>query len=559
MNPNIPLCAALVLFLGALSASALADALSELPSRWQAELNPVVEADISGAERHMQEAMIESRQEIAALLSSPDPDRAVLAGAYGRLGALALLLEMEAQADACFRNARMLQPDEMRWPYYAGYLAMMAGNLDQALEYLLAAQGIDPEYPTLYLRLGKVRLERSELTEARAALERVGDAPGLATAANYYLGQIANMERRYRDAIVHLDQALATDPQATSIHYPLAQAYRALGENDLAREHLGRFKLKLPDAKDPLLEQLQGATKRSLPAFQKAIHATREGQYATAAKLFAEGLAVDPDNVPARVSYARALYLSDHVDKAEIELEEALTAKPDELLANFLHGVLLQQQGAIEEAADAYRRTLKIDPNHAGALFYLANLHFDTGRYADAAAGYAEAQAAEQEIAPARLLELVARLRAGEPEAEVENAKRLTDLSLQYPDDPMLSYALARLLAAAADPQVRAPEQALEITSRLNLLQPIPPHQRALALSLAANGRYEQAAKIQQQAIAVAAWMAPPAELEAMKQELAGYEKGEIPAAWPQGDILLSPPLFDPVAPFRDYPAAVPY
>ena len=40
---------------------------------------------------------------------------------------------------------------------------------------------------------------------------------------------------------------------------------------------------------------------------------------------FAEGLAVDPDNVPARVSYARALYLSGHADKAGEELEVPLT------------------------------------------------------------------------------------------------------------------------------------------------------------------------------------------------------------------------------------------
>jgi hypothetical protein len=58
----------------------------------------------------------------------------------------------------------------------------------------------------------------------------------------------------------------------------------------------------------------------------------------------------------------------------------------------------------------------------------------------------------------------------------------------------------------------------------------------------------------------MAAWMAPPAEVTVMNNELATYKKGEIPAvAWPEGDPLLSPPPFDPVAPFRDYPAAVPY
>jgi len=548
----------LALGLIAASATLSADTVSVLPAKWQTELSPIPEVDVSGAERLMQEAIVESRQEIAELLAAPEPDKTVLAGAYGRLGALALMLEMETQADTCFGNARKLQPDELRWPYYAGYLAMMAGNTDEALEYLEAAKRIDPDYPTLYLRLGKVYLDRSELDRARNALERIAEAPGLVTAANYYLGQIANLERRHRDAIVHLDAALAADPQATEVHYPLAQAYRVLGKNDLAREHLSRFVLKLPQAKDPLLEQLHGAAKRSLPAFRKAIHATRQGDYVTAAEHFASGLAVDPDNVPARVSYARVLYLSGQGDRAGAELEKALMAKPAELLANFLQGVLLQQQGHSDKAADYYRRILDIDPGHAGALFYLANLHFDSGRYPDAAAGYAKARAAAREIAPARLLELVARLRAGEPEAGV--AARLTELIEEYPDDPMLSYALARLLAAAADLGVRAPEQALQIALRLNLLQPTPHHKRALALAQAASGQFEQATRAQQQAIAMASWMAPPIELETMNRELASFQKGENPAAaWPEGDPLLSPPPFDPLVPFRDYPAAVPY
>jgi tetratricopeptide (TPR) repeat protein len=535
-----------------------ADALSDLPEQWRTELVPIEEADISGAERLMQEAVTEARREVAALLTASEPDRATLAGAYGRLGALALLLEMEAQADACFRNARKLQPRELRWPYYAGYAAMMSGRTDQALEYLEAARAIDPDYPTVYLRLGKVRMDRDELAEARADLEHIADTSGLVTAANYYLGQIANLERRYEDAVVHLEEALAADPGATEVHYPLAQAYRALGKDELARDHLSRFQLKTPGAKDPLLEQLQGATKRSLPTFQKALHATRQGDWATGAELFAKGLAIDSDNVPARVSYARALYVSGHADQAEEELRKVLKAQPDELLANFLMGVLLQQKGWTEEAADSYKRTLEIDPGHAGALFYLANVDFNAGRYEQAAAGYAKARAAEREIAPAPLLELIARLRAGEAEGEI--AKRLTGLSAEHPEDPMPSYALARLLAAAQDPSLRNPERALQIASALTLLQPIPPHQRLLALAKAAEGHFEEAVETQKQAIALFAWMAPPTEQARMQSELRAYERSELPQpAWPQNDPFLSPPPFDPIAPFRDYPAATPY
>jgi tetratricopeptide (TPR) repeat protein len=557
MNPYIPLRAVLALCICTLSTSATGDALSELPARWQGDLIPIEEADISGAERLMKEAVAESREEVAGLLTASEPDPEVLAGAYGRLGALALLLEMEAQADTCFRNARKLQPAEFRWPYYAGYLAMMAGNADQALEYLQDAKAIDPDYPTLYLRLGKVRLDRSELAEARTALERIAETPGLVTAANYYLGQIANLERRHEAAVTHLEKALAADPQADEVHYPLAQAYRALGENDLAREHLGRFQLKAPEVKDPLLEQLQGATRRSLPDFQKAIHATRKGDYPTAVGHFTDGLAVDPDNVPARVSYARVLYLSGRADDARAELEKALSARPDELLANFLMGVLLQQRGELDEAAARYRKTLAIDPGHAGALFYLANLDFGAGRYPEAAAGYTKARAAEREIAPARLLALIARLRSGEPEEKI--AAELAELRTEHAEDPVLSYAMSRLLAAARVPALRAPAQALDIASQLSLLQPIPPHQRALALAQAASGRFDEAIQTQRQALAMGAWMAPPQEQTLMQAELQAFERGELPQpAWAEGDPPLSPP-FDPVAPFRDYPAAVPY
>jgi len=558
MSLRLSLRTALLASLVLASAHAHADALSDPPERWKETLVPVEEVDISGAERLMQEAIPEARAEVASLLEQQDADPASLAGAYGRLGALYLLVEVEAQADACFRSARALQPREFRWPYYAGYLAMMAGNLDPALEYLSQARELDPEYPTLYLRLGKVRLDRSELPEARAALEKIADTPGLRGAANYYLGQIANLERRHEDAVGHLEKALETDPTATEVHYPLAQAYRALGKNDLAREHLGMFVAKTPDAEDPLLDQLQGASKRSLPAFHKGIYSIREGDYTTAAERFAEGLAVDPDNIPARVSYARALYLSGRAGEAAAELAKVVQAKPDELLGTFLQGVLFQQQGELDKAADAYRRTLVIDPGHAGALFYLANLDFGAGRYAEAAAGYTKAQVTDREIAPARLLELIARLRAGESEPEI--AARLADLSAQYPQDPMLRYALSRLLAAAADPPLRNPKKALEIASKLSLEQPIPPHQRALALAQAASGDFEQAAQTQKQTLAMAAWMAPPGEQAVMRAELEAFEKGELPdPAWPEGDPLLSPPPFDPVAPFRDYPAAVPY
>lgn len=287
-----------------------ADALSDLPARWQPELAPVAEADVSGAEALMQQAIASARAEVAALLGADagadtGADRRALATAYGRLGALLLLVEVEALADTSLRNAMTLDPAEPRWPYYAGYLANLAGNLDAAVAYLEQARAIDPDYPTLYLRLGKVRLDRSEPALARAALEevlaRAPEEPRLVSPANYYLGQLALLERRYDDAVRHLQAALAANPEATEVHYPLAQALRATGDEAGARAHLAAFKLRSPEVADPLLDELNAATRQSLPAFKRAIHAIREGDYATGIARLNEGLAVEPGNAAARV------------------------------------------------------------------------------------------------------------------------------------------------------------------------------------------------------------------------------------------------------------------
>ena len=357
----------LVAFLLCLAGTVAADPVAEPPAAWAARLTPIPESDLSGAEPLMREAINTARGQVAGMLMAPDANPQDMARAYGRLGALLVLREVEAPADAAFRNAQALDPDDFRWPYYAGYLAMMSGNADQALTYLERARTLNPDYSPLYLRLGKVQLDRSALPEARAHLERAAQTPGLAAAANYYLGQIANLERRHRDAVAHLEASLAADPQATEAHWPLAQAYRALGQNDLARTHMAQVAPRTPKAEDPLLAELEGAARQSVPAFERAVYAVGQRDYKAAAEQFAAGLAVVPGNRAARVSYARVLYLNGDPDGARRELDAALAGEPPIPLGLFLKALLAQGAGDLAAAEALYRRTLEIDPGHLGA------------------------------------------------------------------------------------------------------------------------------------------------------------------------------------------------
>ncbi len=536
-----------------------ADALAQLPAAWADRLKPVAEADISGTERVAQDSITETRARLGALLADADADSVNLAAGYGNLAALYQMFNINSAAALCWENARQLQPAEFRWTYYAGYLALNEGRTDTALKLLQQARELQPDYAPLNLRMGQLWLDTDQLDKAQAALEAAAAEPGLRAAALYYLGQVDLLRRDYQRAVDHLSEALKIDPQAGGVHYPLAQAYRHLGQEALAREHLARVESKRPAADDPLVTELENVLQTSRRDFGRGLKAIMERDYKTAIAQFEKGLAVDPDNLAARVSYARALYLGGQSDAAEQQLDVVLARDPQQLLASFLLAVLREAQGKSDQAATRYRKILELDPKHEGAHFYLANLLLRQRSYAQAAQHYKGALAAGQDIPPARLLELVARHHAGRADRDI--VAELEKLIKAYPQQSELKYALARMHALSKDPAVRDSVAALTLANQLAPTQPSPPNIAVLALAAAADGQFDQAARLQQQLIDMLGWMVQPQRLESLQDTLASYEEGVMPQqpVWPVDDPELSPAPLNPVEPFRDYPAAVPF
>ncbi len=535
-----------------------ADNLDPLPVTWQDRLQPVPLVDISGAEAIGRTALQRTRENVATLLADPASDPRALAWAFGELGNLYQLFDVHTLAEQCYANARMLDPANFRWVYYAAWLALSDGRLEQALERLQQATRLNPDYPPIQLRLGQVWYDLNQLEKAKEVLQRAAQSPGLRAIALYYLGQIDLLEKRYPEAAERFQEALSLDSQASQLHYPLARAYRAMGDVESARKQLALRGRQMPAVDDPLVAELEALQKGARPLFARGMREVEQGEYELGVRSFQEGVGRDPGNLNARVSLSRALYLAGEPAAAKAELERVLSEDPEQVLGNFLLGVLQESEGADGLAAKRMEKVLQIDSGHAGAHFFLANLLMKEAHFRSAAEHYAAALKGVQDNPPARLMRLVALHRAGGPDAQV--AAELQREMAQHPQQQMLQYAYTRMLALSREEQVQNPARALELARELTTSIAIPPHLEVLALAQAADGQYEQAVALQEQLLFGAAWMGPGTNLERLQRTLDLFREQRLPGEpWPEDDPMLMPPHTDARLVFREYPAAVPY
>ena len=549
-----PLRVALIL---ALPLAASADSLSQLPQPWQEMIQPIAEADLSGAEPQTQKAIQDQRHEVARLLTDQGISNTDLAEGYGRLGALYQLFQVDSAAMGSYRNAMTLDPANVRWAYYAAYHASRTGRPEEALRLYGIAKQLQPDYPPLPLRMGETQLELNRLDEASSSLNAVVDIPGLRAPALYQLAQIDLLQRDYDGAIAKLEEVLRLAPEAKRAHYPLAQALRAKGENQLARQHLASQGSGLPKAEDRMIEELEALNQGARRYFNQAMQASQNQEFKAAAKAFAKGLEIEPDNHNARISYARALYLSGDRAAAATELRKVLDQQPEQALARFLNAILLEGNGEHDQAMQDYRRVLEQEPEHYGAHYCLANRLYQTGSYQEAAAHYRAALQSNPEIPPARLYELLARRLSGAEDAEI--LKALNSLTATHPQDRLLSYTLIRLLLLSDAPQARDFERARQLANELVQQAFIPPHVELQALVAASLGHFEQAAMLQRQILPSLQWLGPESRQEA-NEVLSAYERKEMPqAVWYRDNRMLQAPVTDARLMFREYPAAVPF
>jgi tetratricopeptide (TPR) repeat protein len=167
----------------------------------------------------------------------PIPQTQVLIGrAYRDFGAY-------DRARVALRQALALDPRARRAHYYLGMVEVLdrgADGLPDAIREFQEETRLAPRDPLAHLRLGMALVEDHRAAEALPSLEIAAPSDPPTVDAFHYLGRALLALDRPSDAVVPLRRALELariDMQLGSIHYQLALALRALGEDEEASSH----------------------------------------------------------------------------------------------------------------------------------------------------------------------------------------------------------------------------------------------------------------------------------------------------------------------------------
>ncbi len=467
---------------------------------------------------------LEPRSGAGGPAEAPDPRRG---DAHGALGMLLLAADYPDAAGRCLRNAARLIPGEFRWPYYLGHVYIRLGDLNRAVESFERALTIDPQDLAALVWLVHVRVDLDQPVEAEQLLARAWASHPGAPALLYQGGRASLAARDYAAAVERLEEALRLNPAATVIHYPLAMAYRGLGDLDRARAHLDRGGARsdgrgaeggvLPD---PLMAEIYTLLRSPQSHRDLGLQAAERGDWREAARQFTLGARMAPENPVMRLNLGTALIRSGDAPAALTQLEAAASLDPGFAAPHFLVGTLLERSGRDEEAIDRFRRAADADASMSAARLRLGDALRRTGRFEAALPHYRQVQSEQ-----ARFGEAMALVRLGRYSEALDV---LDAAAARYPGEPSFPHARARLLAAAPDDGLRDGARALALVEGL-----VTDGYRTagvaetMAMALAELGRFAEAVEWQGRAMQVAAGAGQSAVARGMSANLALYQRRE--------------------------------
>lgn len=250
-----------------------------------------------------------------------------------------------------FMEALRINPDSAVAHYYAGVARMQLNQIDQGIYHLRRAVEIAPTVPGTRIALANAYEQVGRMQEAIEELERaIAFAPNTPEArdADRHMRVLQGTllaERGNLDAALQMFSALVQEnPDDPVARFHLARVYLSMNRVGEAIEVLEDLLQRAPN--HPGVRQLLGE------AYERQGEAEKAEEH-----------------------YARAL---------ELLPPQSPVAKNVSMRLNVLRGIRHLNSRELEQAEREFKDVLAIEPNHFGALYNLAAVYRESGRYTQA-------------------------------------------------------------------------------------------------------------------------------------------------------------------------------
>jgi len=270
----------------------------------------------------VEEAQAEFRKALAL-----DPNNA---DALLNLGGIARLRGNTAEAERYVEQALRVNPNSTAALAELAELKRERGEHDESVRLYREALSLDDSTPALYLGLGDSLQRGGQYAEAAAVFQRVLELDPDSFEARYNLGVTAGQQQRFDEAARHYEAALALapdHPHAVSALNNLANLHLTRGEQDLA-----------------------------IARFEQAVKAS-------------------PRHFESRFNLAVQYLQTDRIDVGIAMLEEAAALQPNHEAANATLAMAYLRKGRNQDAYRSFLLVRRLYPRNWAAPLGLAVLH----------------------------------------------------------------------------------------------------------------------------------------------------------------------------------------
>jgi tetratricopeptide (TPR) repeat protein len=471
-----------------LSASVYADSL----------LMPVPTPDLSKLAAEKAKQVAAQRAELDKLKTTAVGPP--LAQIFADMGALYARNGFYDAAAIAFYDASQISPTDSRWYYLRGVVARRLNRNEDAKTNFMIALDHDKIYLPIRYRLADTLIDLGDIAGARKLLDDTAHENPTQPVVFAMLGQLAMKQKRYGDAVANITQAIKLDPKANELYSHLADAYAGQGNlkaADEARAKAGTITTSLDDPLVAGMLSTMPAPPSGTPLEQARTFA-RQGRIDAARDKLAEILNQNPSDIEALSMSARLNGATGNTYIARSQIDEAIKAKPNSGIAYLSSGMVAEYAGDDKRAYEDYQQAQRLDPKLPDTWLLLGNSEMRRGRYGPAADQYRQLVALQPDTAEAYahlVAALVAQGKCGDALQMINGAlvKRLTN------GDLMQIYVRLASTCPAASAKER--DTALDYGQSLYKQLPDAGNSTALALALAAHGKFKEAQEYQAEAI----------------------------------------------------------